>query len=58
MADLYNGKVITSWMDEGFVHIGWGLVTFSIPVEDFESFCRELGYTYAKFKEEREVKLS
>jgi len=57
MTDLYDGKLVTSWMDEEFVYIVWGLVTLSIPVEDFEDFCRELGLTYTKFRELREVNL-
>ena len=57
MTDLYDGKLVTSWLDEDAVYVSWGLVTLSIPIEDFEDFCRELGSVYTKFKGLREVNL-
>ena len=50
ITDLHSGELITSWLDEDFVYVCWGLTTLSIPTEDFEDFCRELGLAYAEFK--------
>lgn len=51
MIDLYEGEMVTSWMDEGFVFISTPFVTINIPIEDFHDLCLDIVKAYTKFNE-------
>lgn len=51
MTDLYNGKIVTSWMDEDIVFVSTPFVTIHIPIEEFHDFCLDIVKTYTKFNE-------
>ena len=45
ITDLFDGEMLTIWMDEDdivFVSFSWNGVTIAIPKEEFEKFKSEL----------------